>query len=93
MRSIDGYSFADISAEVAVGPLNGGRYAVGISAGNWASGNVTIEKEHNSPGVWLTVHQFTGNSFTVLDMPIGNYRLKTTDATQVYVTIDRIPGE
>lgn len=93
MRSTDGYSFADISSEEAIGPLNGGRYAVGVSAGNWASGDVTIEKAHNSPGIWLTVHQFTGNGFVVLEMPMGSYRLKKTDATQVYVTIDRVPGE
>lgn len=92
-RAIDGNTASNISATTAAFQLDGGKYAIEVTA-TWGGGNVVLQRLSADGSTYLPVHTaFTANNLTTADLPRGTYRWAVTTATAVYARATRIQGE
>jgi hypothetical protein len=83
--------FSNLSATPAQFALEGGEYAMFVSA-TWGGGSVTLQGLA-ADGTTLVslMPAFTSNGYGYLDLPPGQYTLAVATATAVYISICRVP--
>lgn len=95
MRAVDGNTAANVSATPASFHLDGGKYAVDVTA-TFGGGSVKLQRLGADGATYFSVSSgtdFTAAGYATVDIPRGTYRWLIATATAVYARATRIPGE
>lgn len=95
MRSQEGFSFSSLSAANSDEfPLQGGAYAMDAIA-TWNAGSITLQRKGPDGATFITAATALSADGTTgsLALPPGIYRIGVASATNLWVSVSRIPGE
>ena len=84
------HSFDDVDATPAAFVLQGGLYAITITA-TWGGGSVTLQRLAADGSTYVAVADaFSADAFQTISLPPGTYRLLMATAEAMYADITSI---
>lgn len=95
MRSEEGFSYSSLgTANSSNFPLQGGAYVMDAIA-TWNSGSITLQRLGPDNATFIVAATALSADGTTgsLALPPGTYRIAVASATNLWISVIRIPGE
>jgi hypothetical protein len=94
MRSVESFSWSNISATPAAFTISGGGKFALTAHATWGGGNIQLQRVSTDGSTFVNVGaSVTADGFSTYDIPRGLYQLAVTTATGVYADLSRIASD